>query len=273
MYTENCKNCENPRTGKYCSYCGQKAYTEKDKSIPHLFDEALHFITHFEGKFFITLKTIYRNPGKLSLDYSNGIRQKYYKPLSFYLLSIILYLLFPLFTGMNMEMKNYRETPFIGQFISEQIEKKATKYQMQEDNLSVVYKEKSKTTSKFLLLLLIPLSLPILFLLYPNKKLYLFDKFILLTEINIFFLLTFFLLIPFVLFPFIYFLKLDFNDHFLIPISMTIFSIYCVIIFQKYFNQPKWLTLIKGLSFVLLFMAMLVLVYRTIVFEVTFALI
>lgn len=273
MQTETCKNCEKPRSGKYCSYCGQKAYTEQDKSIPHLFHEAFHFITHFEGKFFTTLKTIYRRPGKLSLDYSNGIRQKYYKPLSFYLMTIILYLFFPVFSGMNMEMKNYRDTPITGQYISQQIEKKAAKYQIPEEQLSAVYKEKSKTTSKFLLLLLIPLSLPILYLLYPNKKLYLFDKFILLTEINIFFILTFFLFIPFALLPFISFFKLDINDHLLIPVSMMIFSIYCIILFQKYFQQVKWLTFVKGISFVLLFLAMLAVVYRTIVFEITFALI
>ena len=86
-----CKNCESILNGKFCSNCGQKIYSERDKSLSNISEEVLHFMTHFEGKLFNTLKVIYLYPGKLSLDYSSGIRQKYYKPISLYLLIVILY--------------------------------------------------------------------------------------------------------------------------------------------------------------------------------------
>ena len=102
-----CKNCGNQFTGKYCNVCGEKVYTDHDKSIAHFLEDALHFITHLEGTLITTLKTILTKPGRLSYDYCHGIRKKYFKPLSFFMLLVILYLLFPFFTGLNMPFRFY----------------------------------------------------------------------------------------------------------------------------------------------------------------------
>lgn len=270
---DRCKNCESPLFGEYCSKCGQKVFTEKDKSVSKLFFEALYFITSFEGKFFKTLKAIYQSPGKLSLDFSNGIRQKYYKPVSFYLLIIVLYLLFPILSGMNMEMIHYKGTPILGKYMSNQIENKLKEDNITEEQLSEIFHEKSKNTSKFLLLLLIPLSAPILYLLYFNKKRNLFDNFTLLTEINIFYLLTFFILVPLILIPFVYLFDLIINDDFFTPFSIILFAIYCTILLHKVFKEKWWISILKGGFFGLSFMYMIVVIYKTIVFQVTFTLI
>ena len=81
MPENECKNCGNRFTGKYCNVCGEKVYTEKDKSIKYIIEEGFHFLTHFEGTFLKSLKAIITRPGTLSLDYCNGIRKKYFKPL------------------------------------------------------------------------------------------------------------------------------------------------------------------------------------------------
>lgn len=273
MKRDNCKNCKSPLTGKFCSSCGQKAYTDKDKSISNLLQEAFHFMTHFEGKFFKTIITIYRYPGKLSMDYCNGIRQHYYKPISLYLLIVILYLLFPLASGMNMEMKHYKGSLITGKYISNQIENKIIKNNITEEQLSEKFHEKSKNTSKFLLLLLIPLSAPMLYLLYIRKKRYLFDNYILLTEINIFFLLTFFILIPVIFLPVIYFFDIILNDTFFTPFFIILFTCYCILLLHKVFKEKWWISVLKGGIFGIVFMLMIVVIYRTIVFETTFALI
>lgn len=272
MCDKHCKNCSTSLHGKFCAHCGQKAYDEKDKSIGKLVDEAIHFITHFDGKLLKTLKVIYFQPGKLSLDYSNGIRQRYYKPLSLYIFIVILYLIFPLASGMNMEMKYYKSTPMSGIWISRQIENKMRVSNKDEAQLELDFHMKSKTTSKFLLLLLIPLSMPILFLLYIRRKRYIFDNVILLTEVNIFYLLTLFILVPLVFIPFEYFLDWSVNDNVFLPVSIILFTVYCIALFHMVFKEKWWVTIFKGGVFGLLFMFMIVTVYRTIVFEVTFAL-
>src|SRR5918993_3822483 len=103
----SCKHCGNYFNGKYCNKCGEKVYTDHDKSIPHFFEEAFHFLTHFEGTFFTTIKTIFSRPGKLSSDYCNGIRKKYFKPLPLFMLLVVLYLVFPIFSGLNTPFQFY----------------------------------------------------------------------------------------------------------------------------------------------------------------------
>lgn len=273
MEQSKCKNCEASLYGKFCSNCGQKVYSDKDKKIGSLTHEVLHFLTHLEGKVFKTFKTIFRSPGKLSVDYCNGIRQRYYKPVSFYILIIFLYLLFPIASGMNMEMKYHRSAPIIGNFISKQIDAKLIKENITEEQLSELYHNKSKNTSKFLLLLLIPLTAPVIYLLYINKKRYLFDNFILATEINIFFLITFFILIPLLLLPFFSFFDMTKMDKFYGPFILILFSAYCSLVFRKVFSEKWWLTILKGILFSLIFLFVINAVYKAIVFEVTFALI
>src|SRR6266700_2612526 len=117
-----CKNCGNRFSGKFCNQCGEKVYTEKDKSVLHFFEEGIHFITHFEGTFFTSLKAILTKPGLLSTDYCNGTRKKYFKPLSFFLVIVVVYLLFPVFSGLNMPMRSYGNERFLGHFAKHRIE-------------------------------------------------------------------------------------------------------------------------------------------------------
>ncbi|MBX2953554.1 MAG: DUF3667 domain-containing protein [Leadbetterella sp.] len=269
-----CKNCNAEVNGKYCNHCGQKVYTEEDKSVKKLFGEAVHFITHFEGKFFTTLKTLFLHPGKLSKDYSNGLRQKYYKPVSFYLLVVVLYLVFPLFSGLNMEMKYYKNIRFTGPYISGQIEKRIQQENLTEAQLAEKFHQKSQSTSKILLLLLIPFTVPLLWLLYFYKKRHLFDNFILATEINIFYVLAFYLLFP----PlYLAIIRITNSPSYLTEgkisfLLSVIFIVYVSVLFRKVFMEKWWIALVKGFLFVCLHTAMLTIIYKTIVFEVTFAL-
>lgn len=273
MEKNKCKNCESIFNGKFCSNCGQKVYSEKDKALSKISEEVFHFMTHFDGKFLKTLKTIFRYPGKLSLDYSSGIRQKYYKPISLYLLIVVLYLLFPLVGGMNMEMKYYKQTPILGGYISQQIENKSKIENLSEELLTEKFNEKSKSTSKIFLLLLIPLSVPLLYLLYFKRKRFMFDNFILLTEISIFFLFSLYILLPLLTLPFIYFFETSVGETVLIPLGILIFGFYCIILFHNVFQEKWWVSVIKGGIFTFSFMVLTVNIYRIIVFELTFALI
>lgn len=273
MEKNKCKNCESILDGKFCSNCGQKVYNERDKSLSNISKEIFHFMTHFDGKFFNTLKTIYRYPGKLSLDYSNGIRQKYYKPISLFLVIVVVYLLFPLVGGMNMEMKYYKTTPIVGEHISKQIEKKLLAKNLSEELLSEKFNEKSKSTSKILLLLLIPLAVPLLFLLYFNRGRFAFDNIILSAEINTFFLLSFYVLMPFFSLPFLYLFNKNMNENVFAPFVVITFGLYCIILFHNVFKEKWWISVLKGGIFTLLFLPITINLYRIIVFETTFALI
>lgn len=269
-----CKNCSAEFEGRFCSNCGQKNYTAADKSVKHLFEEFFHFITHFEGAFFTTLKVLFAHPGKLTIDYCNGVRKKYFKPVSFYLLLVVIYLIFPLASGLNMQMKVYSYMSHTGKMIGKQITAKATRLNITEEELGERFKEKSHTTSKFLLFLFIPLSALMIFILYPGKRRMMFDNLILATEINIMYVLVIFLIFPALYFAALSLMHLNgFNDEQVGTVAVFVFALYVAALFHKVLQSNIVMSLIKGLAFSLLHIFIIVPVYKLLVFEITLALV
>lgn len=266
----NCVNCGTPLKGRYCYNCGQKHYTDRDKSVKSLLEEFFHFITHFEGKFLITIKAIFTSPGKLSLDYSRGRRKKYYKPVSLFLMVVIIYLLFPIYPGLNMEMRYYKTIPVVGNLISHQIKQKLETEKISETVLTQSFESKSHTTSKFLLFLLIPLSAFTLQLFYYYKKRWLYDDFILATEMNVFYVFTFFLVLPIITQIIFSISKLYLPDFTIGIIISVIFLIYLTILFRKVFGEKWWVTVLKAFLFSVVFTIELQIIYKFILFEITF---
>ena len=80
---KNCLNCQAQLVGRYCHVCGQENLEPKE-TVWHL---VLHFfndITHFDGKFFSTVKYLLRKPGFLSTEYLQGRRMAYLNPIRMY---------------------------------------------------------------------------------------------------------------------------------------------------------------------------------------------
>lgn len=194
--TTTCKNCGNQFTGKYCNQCGEKVYSLEDKSIIHFFSEALHFITHFEGTLFTTLKTMFRSPGLITTDYCNGVRKKYFKPLSFFLLLIFLYLLFPVFEGLNMKLEFYTTQNYYGAYATKKIQTVLTSTGMTMDELTDKFHVKGEKISKFLLVILVPFTALFFYAIGFVKRRFYFDNMVFSAEVNSFFLLWGFLCLP-----------------------------------------------------------------------------
>jgi hypothetical protein len=195
-----CKNCNQSFTGKYCNHCGEKLFSEKDKSVWHFFEEGLHFITHFEGTFFNTIKKIFAQPGQLSVDYCNGKRKTYFKPLSLFLLLVVLYLLFPVFEGLNMRLYYHTHHILYGKYAMQEAKAIMIKTGWTDEQIVSAFHQKSEKVSKFLLLILLPLTALFFWALTYRKRKYFFDQMVFSAEINCMYLLWGFLLLPLLLF-------------------------------------------------------------------------
>lgn len=269
---ESCKNCGIQLTGKYCSFCGQKKYADKDKSLSHILEDALHFLTHFEGSFFTSIKAILFHPGKLTVDYCSGIRKKYYKPISLFLMVVIIYLLNPMYSGLNQEYRYFKENIVYGSMAKASIEKKIANSSMTESDLAIDYSQKSKSLSKVLLFIFIISSAFFLFLLYYKQRKWLFDHVILATEINTIFILLIFILFPLLMLIIGTIFRIDedvVSDEFFALLSFIIFFTYNSIAFKSMFKESTIKTVIKSLVFTLLHTLFFIFVYRFIVFKVT----
>jgi len=305
---KTCKNCGNRFDGKYCNQCGEKVYTAHDKSIFHFFEDALHFVTHFEGTFFNTLRAIFSKPGKLSFDYCNGLRKKYFKPLPFFMLLVVLYLIFPFFTGLNMPFKYYlQERSYASRVVTKKaavnidsalavidtaIQHKTFATQQESfsyiinaedsfirksEKLSVIeatFNKKSEKISKILLLILLPLTAFALWLLSIRKRKYFFDHLVLATEINSFYLLFSFLIFPLLLTLLFKFLPHSFAKH-VTDTGVGIFSYIMVAAFSArafrlFYGDRWWWAILKSILVVVAHYFIVQIIYKFILFAITF---
>lgn len=87
-------NCGHTVLGRYCQHCGQEN-VEPDVSVKGLVQHFFYDITHFDGKYFETVKYLFKKPGFLSKEYLSGRRAHYLDPARMYIFtSAFFFLLF-----------------------------------------------------------------------------------------------------------------------------------------------------------------------------------
>ncbi len=87
-----CLNCGASLYGHYCHVCGQEN-NEPNESVGHLLRHFFEDLTHFDGKFFKSMKYIFSRPGFLASEYIKGHRVAYLHPVRLYLLASAIFLL------------------------------------------------------------------------------------------------------------------------------------------------------------------------------------
>lgn len=107
---KNCLNCGVNVVGKYCHNCGQENVEPKE-SVWQLLSHFFNDLTHFDGKFFSTLRTLVFKPGFLSKEYMNGRRASYLNPVRMYFFtSFIFFLIF--FSLFHFDKFNTKDVDF-----------------------------------------------------------------------------------------------------------------------------------------------------------------
>lgn len=90
----NCLNCGAVVQGRYCHICGQEN-VEPRESVWHLVTHFFNDITHFDGKFFSSVRYLITKPGFLPAEYLRGRRMSYLNPVRMYVFtSFIFFIVF-----------------------------------------------------------------------------------------------------------------------------------------------------------------------------------
>ena len=129
---KNCLNCGAIVQGPFCQQCGQENIEPKETAwqlIVHFFND----ITHFDGKFFTTLKILLFRPGYLPREYMLGRRASYLNPVRMYIFtSFIFFLIF--FSLNNLTGEDFSEAELMrGAENKEMISKK--EYRVLSDSI------------------------------------------------------------------------------------------------------------------------------------------
>lgn len=78
--------------GNYCSNCRCRTIF-KNVSFKETFQDIANVFFFVDATFYITFKEFFLNLGKLFREFLKGKRKRYYKPVSFFVLTTIIYLL------------------------------------------------------------------------------------------------------------------------------------------------------------------------------------
>lgn len=195
--SDPCRNCGAPLGGPYCSQCGEKRFSAHDRSLGHLVHDALHFVTHFDGAFLRTLRTVVTRPGRLSLDYSNGIRKQYFKPVSLLMLLVVLYLLFPIFQGLNMRLEALVMHQYKYDWLALPLARRAmAHHHWTFPQLAEHYAAHSPAIAKLAIFAVPPLCALVLSALFFYKRRYFYDQVVLALELVSFYVAFQFLVLP-----------------------------------------------------------------------------
>ncbi len=107
---KTCLNCKATLYGRYCHVCGQENLEPKE-SVWHLVQHFFNDITHFDGKFFATVKLLLRKPGFLSAEYVAGRRASYLNPIRMYVFTSAFFFVILFALKDPKDMVKMNETP------------------------------------------------------------------------------------------------------------------------------------------------------------------
>ncbi len=80
-----CPNCGTHSEGGFCPACGQKRIHPGDLSLRHAWHHVVHELAHVDGKILHSLRLLFTQPGRLTLDFFEGRRARHVHPIRLFL--------------------------------------------------------------------------------------------------------------------------------------------------------------------------------------------
>lgn len=161
----NCPSCGKKFEGPFCYACGEKQPSSNDYTLKKFFQHAVDMFTHFDGKFFRSIKYLLFFPGKLTEENLLGRKVMLMKPVQLFVVISLIYFIF---------MKEY---DFLYSFLEHQknsemyesatriaAERNITFEQYQDD-----YNQTTRTIGKTLTFVMIPFLALGIWLFYFRK--------------------------------------------------------------------------------------------------------
>lgn len=181
---EHCPSCGKKFEGPFCYECGEKQTSPKDYSLKKYSEHALDMFTHFDGKFFRSIKYLLFFPGKLTEDNLLGRKVKLMKPVQlFVVVSLVYFFLMKHTDILYSPLRNldYTEVYPAAQRIAQERGVTFEAYEQQYDYVSIA-------TAKTLTFTYIPFFAIMLWLLYSRRSKFLVPHLIYATHFFAFFL-------------------------------------------------------------------------------------
>jgi len=111
---EACRNCGNPAASNFCPECGQATGLHPPSVVEFVHEIASHYIAA-EGKLWRTLALLTLQPGRLTVEYLAGRRQRYIVPIRLYLTASFLFFASVQLGGLGARVQIASDVPALTQ--------------------------------------------------------------------------------------------------------------------------------------------------------------
>lgn len=258
-----CASCAAPLKGEYCSQCGEKVVDPpRDYSMIGFLEQMLEGVTNFDIKIFRTFFLLIRKPGFLTLEYEQGRRKNYMKPIQvFAICSLLFYLIFPEPTSfyVNVEdlVNNYGQNIIVGNIFQYDMGSKLKSIEearkiSRPELIHEIHREASDK-SKLFLFLIIPFWGMLVYLLMFKVKPYLFQNLIFVTHC-----LSVFILMDMAFISIFKFLKVHSVGDKEVIVLLIIFLVYVLAATKRFYELNAVRTILSSLLIIVFFMAVLI---------------
>ena len=86
-----CPHCGIVAPGRYCVDCGTQVSSHRDLSVRHFLREAVAAITDLDSVLIRSVRTLFTQPGRLTVEYLRGDRARYLPPFRLFLFCNVVY--------------------------------------------------------------------------------------------------------------------------------------------------------------------------------------
>lgn len=252
-----CVNCNNTIKSFYCENCGEKIVQDKDFSIKTLLNQVVSGLFNFDSKIIKSFYYLFTKPGRLSVNYVNGLRKPFMSPFQIFVIAnILFFILLDQADILRIPSKYYFEK----EEILTALRRLSIETNIGEVELKNIYDKKSLNYSKSFVVILIPVYAFVFYVL-NKKKQYQFGKHLIFaTHYFSFFLLfcVLLLLIPFYKTPLV------------IQTSLFVVNfIYLTLAIRTFYKNTIGISVLKGFISVIVIIVFAVM-YRGAISDTTF---
>ena len=111
-----CYNCGTPRSGPFCSECGQKA-APLDPTVHDFVHDFSHEMLHVDGRIFRSVWKLLASPGFLTREQFQGRRARWISPIRLYLIFSLLFFATVSVTASRVDIIQAENDPEVAAFL------------------------------------------------------------------------------------------------------------------------------------------------------------
>ncbi|MBX7126113.1 MAG: DUF3667 domain-containing protein [Cyclobacteriaceae bacterium] len=164
-----CKSCSNSFVGLYCNQCGEKVIVARDRTFRSFLSDIIKALTFADNQFIRTLWLVFRKPGFISAEMSEGRTVRYLKPLNLFFLLNLVYFLFPVIQIFSATLRTQLNS-FHGRWVQQLVARKMISEHIGLDSFTILYNDKTVGFAKMLVIVFAVLASLPLTVLYSKKN-------------------------------------------------------------------------------------------------------